>query len=332
VRVNLWKQSSGTDRTIRRQHLEAIGRAKLSNRLTTLFSELTGWTFNVRWAPPLAWDSELPFCSDEFCKAVCSEADAADECASFENECLENTLRAGDEGYLFTCPFGVHSYWRLLVVEDTPLAIIAVQFPKSGKLRRTRRANRAATGKTAALTQASRKHFDQARELAQVLADELRNSILAEIRLEDIRKLTQNVAAHEHIEASLRRDLHAKLPFVTEAPSTSGENNHLDQRIQGILHRIHADYDQPLKLQKIADEFGMNMAHLSKLFSCAVGMPFRSYVKEFRFEKARELLRDPTQRVSEVAYAVGYSDPNRFRLDFKERTGLSPTAWRDSLR
>lgn len=61
-------------------------------------------------------------------------------------------------------------------------------------------------------------------------------------------------------------------------------------------------------------------------------MPFKTYLTEVRVEKARELLRDPTRNVSEVAYAVGYASENRFRIAFKRVTGLSPTSWRDTLR
>jgi AraC-like DNA-binding protein len=75
----------------------------------------------------------------------------------------------------------------------------------------------------------------------------------------------------------------------------------------------------------------MNPAYLSGLFSKAVGLPFRSYLKELRLEKARTLLADPLKRISEIARVVGYTDSNRFRLDFKALNGLSPSAWRQTL-
>ena len=44
------------------------------------------------------------------------------------------------------------------------------------------------------------------------------------------------------------------------------------------------------------------------------------------------MLSDPAKRIAEVAYAVGYTDPNRFRLAFKQWTGIAPRAWRETLR
>ncbi|MBT3294829.1 MAG: helix-turn-helix domain-containing protein [Verrucomicrobia bacterium] len=322
-------------KAIQQQHLKAIGRSQLSDNLTELFSELTGWTFRVRWAPALGWHSTLPLRGTEFCDAVCQEPYAATVCAEFETACVTSTLEADQTGHAFCCPFGIHSYWHAVSTDSIPVAIIAVQFPKSAKSRQLRRALRAlqeAPDDPLPMPPSAQRHFEHAKALTQVLADELRQSILAESRQADIHRLTQNVTAHEHVEASLRKDLHSMLPFVTEDVPAPESGNHHDQMIQGILEHIHAHYDQPLRLQELADARGVNMAHLSTLFSQTVGIPFRTYVKELRLEKALAPLRDPNQRVSEIAYAIGYSDPNRFRLDFKARTGLSPTAWRDTLR
>jgi len=40
------------------------------------------------------------------------------------------------------------------------------------------------------------------------------------------------------------------------------------------------------------------------------------------------LLRDPRNRVGEVACAAGYACPDAFRHAFKAHEGLSPEAWR----
>jgi two-component system response regulator YesN len=46
-------------------------------------------------------------------------------------------------------------------------------------------------------------------------------------------------------------------------------------------------------------------------------------------ERARELLADPRLRVSEVAYAVGFTDANHFAKSFRRHYGLSPTLCRE---
>lgn len=72
----------------------------------------------------------------------------------------------------------------------------------------------------------------------------------------------------------------------------------------------------------------LNGSYVSSLFSTTLGVTFHHYLEEFRLARAKDLLRDPVKRVSEVAYAVGYSNPNHFRNVFTTRVGLPPSAWR----
>ena len=68
--------------------------------------------------------------------------------------------------------------------------------------------------------------------------------------------------------------------------------------------------------------------YLSVLFSQTTGVTFHQFLEEVRLSKARELLRDPRNRVREVAGAAGYASPDSFRHAFKAHEGLSPEAWR----
>jgi AraC-like DNA-binding protein len=72
----------------------------------------------------------------------------------------------------------------------------------------------------------------------------------------------------------------------------------------------------------------INAAYLSTLFTRTTGMTFHHFLQEVRLSKAKELLRDSRNRVSEVALAVGYASPDAFRRAFKAREGHSPDAWR----
>jgi two-component system response regulator YesN len=85
-------------------------------------------------------------------------------------------------------------------------------------------------------------------------------------------------------------------------------------------------------LGQCAAQFHLNPAYLSSQFSRTVGIPFKRYLTEVRLERARELLGRPAMSIAEVAYAVGYTSGNRFRVAFKSATGLPPRVWRETLR
>lgn len=103
---------------------------------------------------------------------------------------------------------------------------------------------------------------------------------------------------------------------------------HAQKVVLQMLAHVHQHYTRPLHLGDVAAALHLNAAYLSYLFSSAMGVTFRQYLEQLRLAQAQQLLRDPLVRVSEVAYAVGYTDPNTFRDAFKTRLGLSPSAWR----
>ena len=91
------------------------------------------------------------------------------------------------------------------------------------------------------------------------------------------------------------------------------------------------NYGKPITLQHYARELGMNAAYVSGLFTRTVGVPFKAYLTDLRLKRAKALLSDPAKTASEVAYAVGYTSEDRFRLAFKLATGLSPRLWRETM-
>jgi two-component system response regulator YesN len=72
----------------------------------------------------------------------------------------------------------------------------------------------------------------------------------------------------------------------------------------------------------------MNASYRSALFSQTTGVTFHHFLEEVRLSKAKALLRDPRNRVGEVACAAGYACPDSFRHAFKAHEGLSPETWR----
>lgn len=62
-----------------------------------------------------------------------------------------------------------------------------------------------------------------------------------------------------------------------------------------------------------------------------LGVSYSDLVTEIRFNLARELLTDPTEKVETIAGLVGYSDASNFTRAFRRNTGMTPTRYRRSL-
>lgn len=71
-------------------------------------------------------------------------------------------------------------------------------------------------------------------------------------------------------------------------------------------------------------------AHLSRLFRQTYGRTFKQHVLERRIARAKELLRTTDGTIAEIAYALGYDDPNFFSASFRRLTGVTPTQFRKS--
>src|SRR4051794_5821574 len=60
------------------------------------------------------------------------------------------------------------------------------------------------------------------------------------------------------------------------------------------------------------------------------GLTFRQVANEVRFEIACELITNTDMALSQVAAALGYSEPSAFTRAFKRWSGQAPSAWRTS--
>jgi AraC-like DNA-binding protein len=77
----------------------------------------------------------------------------------------------------------------------------------------------------------------------------------------------------------------------------------------------------------IARQLGCSRAHLYRIFS-QHGEAVADYVREQRLQRARALLATPSiaaERISDVAYQCGFSDPVHFARLFRHRFGVRPS-------
>jgi two-component system response regulator YesN len=96
---------------------------------------------------------------------------------------------------------------------------------------------------------------------------------------------------------------------------------------QYIAQNSHRD----ISLETIAQEAGMSPFYISKSFKEQFGVNYIDYLTECRVERAKALLSDGERSLKEIAYEVGYRDPNYFSKVFKKCCGTSPTDYRKAL-
>jgi two-component system response regulator YesN len=82
-----------------------------------------------------------------------------------------------------------------------------------------------------------------------------------------------------------------------------------------------------IQLVDAASAAQVSPAYLSRLFSEHFKISFIDYLTEWRIERATKLIRKSLMNIKEIAFAVGYQDPNYFSKIFKKITGMLPTQY-----
>ena len=101
-----------------------------------------------------------------------------------------------------------------------------------------------------------------------------------------------------------------------------------DPRVQRVLDRIADDVARPVSVPALAAVVGLSASRLSHLFKTEVGDSIINVVLAMRVRHAAQLLALTEQPVAAVAAAVGFASPYYFSRHFRDRTGMSPSAYR----
>lgn len=95
---------------------------------------------------------------------------------------------------------------------------------------------------------------------------------------------------------------------------------------------LHAQFTQAIRTADVASAVGVHPAHLARVFRTHFKLSMGSYVRRLRLDwAARELGRSDAS-LAAVALAAGFADQSHFTRFFKRHTGLTPNAYRRSMR
>ena len=95
------------------------------------------------------------------------------------------------------------------------------------------------------------------------------------------------------------------------------------------VHAIQSDLTQSLDVEEMARSLQMSASHFIRTFKAQVGYSPLAYQTRLRIERAKDLLRNTSLRVSEIAAQIGYQNPMYFSSTFKKHTGMTPLEYRD---
>ncbi len=101
---------------------------------------------------------------------------------------------------------------------------------------------------------------------------------------------------------------------------------------QNAVKYIEENYMEKLKLSDVADHVYVSQWHLSKILNQHVEKSFSDILNHARIEKAKELLREPSLRIGDIAEKAGFLDMAHFSRVFKKHTGVSANEFRNQMK
>ena len=103
-------------------------------------------------------------------------------------------------------------------------------------------------------------------------------------------------------------------------------------KLRRTLAYIKAHLAQELSLVTLAAVEKTSPAHFARLFKSATGLAPHQYVITCRIEEAKRLLAETKDALINIGVQVGYADQSHFTALFHKHVGLTPKAYRDSIK
>lgn len=96
---------------------------------------------------------------------------------------------------------------------------------------------------------------------------------------------------------------------------------------RAVLYMEH-HFREDLELEAVAKQAALAPNYFSGLFKKTVGLSFRGYLQQLRIRFAKSLLLASESSITEICYASGFNTLAHFERVFREKTGMSPIAFR----
>jgi len=88
-------------------------------------------------------------------------------------------------------------------------------------------------------------------------------------------------------------------------------------RIAEAVERLRNDFDQPLRIEDLAQELGMSVSGFHHHFRALTAMSPLQFQKQLRLQEARRLMLGEGLDATSAGYRVGYGNPSHFTREYK---------------
>lgn len=116
---------------------------------------------------------------------------------------------------------------------------------------------------------------------------------------------------------------------LPEPPRQAGSKALLNaQRIKVMLQYIHDHASEELNVARIAQSACVSESECLRCFHTTIGTTPIQYVKQYRIQRAAQLLTSTSDRIADIAAQCGFQDISYFTKSFRELKHCVPSEYR----
>jgi len=141
-----------------------------------------------------------------------------------------------------------------------------------------------------------------------------------------IEKTKTEVSGYQPMISGAALHLMGSLHAMLKQNSVEHEDREILVNKARILFRTNID--RSFSPEQAAEELQVGYSWFRKVFKSYTGLSPGQYCIQLKIEKAKAMLSDPNLSVKEIAYTLKFESSFYFSKLFKEKAGMTPTAYR----
>jgi len=139
---------------------------------------------------------------------------------------------------------------------------------------------------------------------------------------------SQNVlASHIELMLSYSKRFYDR-QFITRSTNNLDVISKVEQLLRDYMSDMILYSENPPTIKYLSDHCNLSPNYLSDLLSKETGRSALDHINDAIIEKAKSILLSTDDSISGVAYSLGFNYPHYFSRLFKQKTGKSPTEYR----
>lgn len=126
-------------------------------------------------------------------------------------------------------------------------------------------------------------------------------------------------------------DLARRANPIAPSPQAARARNPDEVMVTAAMRLITQYLQAPFPLAEIARRIGTYEKKLSQTFRAQTGFTVFAFVREERIRRARQLLAETDMSMLDIADQIGFQNAANFATAFRERMGMTPSVYRQSM-